>query len=47
MNEDYYSRKFSAMRGEHVEPEELLLVGERIWNAERLFNLAAGFSARR
>ena len=26
--------------------EEYLLAGERIWNMERLFNLAAGFSAK-
>ena len=32
------------MRGESVETDELLLAGERIWNAERLFNLSAGFT---
>ena len=47
MKEDYYARQLSAVWGEQVEPQELLLLGERIWNAERLFNLAAGFSARR
>jgi aldehyde:ferredoxin oxidoreductase len=44
MKEDYYARQLSAVWGERVEPQELLLLGERIWNAERLFNLAAGFS---
>jgi aldehyde:ferredoxin oxidoreductase len=44
MKEDYYARQLSAVWGEQVEPQELLLLGERIWNAERLFNLAAGFS---
>ncbi|MGD0998871.1 MAG: aldehyde ferredoxin oxidoreductase family protein, partial [Thermoleophilia bacterium] len=43
MKEDYYARLLSAMTGETVEPQELLRIGERIWNAERLFNLAAGF----
>jgi aldehyde:ferredoxin oxidoreductase len=43
MKEDYYARQLSAVWGETVEPQELLLLGERIWNAERLFNLAAGF----
>lgn len=43
MKEDYYARLLSAVWGETVEPQELLLIGERIWNAERLFNLAAGF----
>ena len=44
MKEDYYARLLSAVWGETFEPQELLRVGERIWNAERLFNLAAGFS---
>jgi len=44
MKEDYYARLLSAVWGERVEPQELLRIGERIWNAERLFNLAAGFS---
>jgi aldehyde:ferredoxin oxidoreductase len=43
MKEDYYARLLSAAWGETIEPQELLLLGERIWNAERLFNLAAGF----
>jgi aldehyde:ferredoxin oxidoreductase len=44
MKEDYYARQLSAVWGETVEPQELLLLGERIWGAERLFNLAAGFT---
>jgi aldehyde:ferredoxin oxidoreductase len=44
MKEDYYARQLTAVWGEPVEPQELLLLGERIWNAERLFNLAAGFT---
>jgi len=44
MKEDYYARLLGAVWGEPVEPQELLLLGERIWNAERLFNTAAGFS---
>jgi aldehyde:ferredoxin oxidoreductase len=43
MKEDYYARLLSAVWGETIEPQELLLLGERIWNAERLFNNAAGF----
>ena len=43
MKEDYYARLLSAVWGETVEPQELLQLGERIWNTERLFNLAAGF----
>jgi len=44
MKEDYYARLLSAVWGETLEPQELLRIGERIWGAERLFNLAAGFS---
>jgi aldehyde:ferredoxin oxidoreductase len=44
MKEDYYARQLTAVWGEQVEPQGLLLLGERIWNAERLFNLAAGFA---
>jgi aldehyde:ferredoxin oxidoreductase len=43
MKEDYYARLLSAVWGETVEAQELLVLGERIWNVERLFNLAAGF----
>jgi aldehyde:ferredoxin oxidoreductase len=44
MKEDYFARQLSAVWGETVEPQGLLLLGERIWNGERLFNLAAGFT---
>jgi aldehyde:ferredoxin oxidoreductase len=44
MEEDYYARLLSAVWGETIEPRELLLIGERIWTAERLFNCAAGFA---
>ncbi len=33
MKEDYYARLLSAVIGETVEPQELLRIGERIWNA--------------
>jgi aldehyde:ferredoxin oxidoreductase len=46
MKEDYYARLLSAVWGEMVEPQELLLLGERIWNSERLFNLATGVTRR-
>ncbi|HEY5388351.1 MAG TPA: aldehyde ferredoxin oxidoreductase C-terminal domain-containing protein, partial [Thermoleophilia bacterium] len=44
MKEDYYARLLSAVWGETIEPQDLLQLGERIWTAERLFNLAAGFT---
>ena len=40
----YYSRLLSAMLGEALDSRDLLLIGERIWNVERLFNLRAGFT---
>lgn len=39
-----FARLLGAMLGEPVETDELLLAGERIWNAERIFNLRAGFT---
>ena len=41
---DLFARLLGSMLGEYVATEELLLAGERIWNAERLFNLRAGFT---
>jgi aldehyde:ferredoxin oxidoreductase len=42
MKEDYFARLLSAATGETFAPRELLRAGERIWNAERLFNLRVG-----
>lgn len=39
-----FARLLGAAWGEPVEAGELLQVGARIWNAERLFNLHAGFT---
>ena len=44
IKEDYFARLLSGLWGETVEPQELLRIGERIWNAERLFNLHCGFT---
>ena len=44
LNEGHFSRMLSAVTGESVETQQLLRVGERIWNLERLFNLRAGFT---
>jgi aldehyde:ferredoxin oxidoreductase len=41
---DSFARLLGAMVGAPIETGELLAVGERIWNAERLFNLRAGFT---
>jgi len=37
-----YAKLLNAGKGTNYSPEELLLVGERIYNIERLFNKAAG-----
>lgn len=44
LNEEHYARLLSSATGREVESQELLLIGERIWNLERLFNAAEGFS---
>lgn len=40
------SAELREATGVNMSDEEYLLAGERIWNMERLFNLAAGFSAK-
>jgi len=39
---DDYTDLFNAIVGEKETPEGITLTGERIWNLERIFNLAAG-----
>ncbi|MGQ9596496.1 MAG: aldehyde ferredoxin oxidoreductase family protein [Thermoproteota archaeon] len=46
LDEEYYSRLLSAATGVRYSAEDLMLVGERVWNLERLFNLREGFSRR-
>lgn len=45
LSEEHYARLYQAVTGWDVSAQDLMLAGERIWNAERLFNLAEGFSA--
>ncbi len=42
--DDYYARAVSAVTGAAITITEAEHIGERIWNLERLFNNAAGFS---
>lgn len=44
LDEDHYARLVSATVGVTIERQELLAIGERIWNLERLFNMRAGFT---
>jgi aldehyde:ferredoxin oxidoreductase len=41
-----YSKLLTAATGIEFTDEDLMTVGERIWNLERLFNLREGFSAK-
>lgn len=43
-NTEQYARQIAAACGPEWTPARLLETGERIWNLERLFNLAAGFT---
>lgn len=42
--EEVLARLLGAVTGEPLAASDLLRVGERIWNAERLWNVAAGFT---
>jgi aldehyde:ferredoxin oxidoreductase len=44
--EEHYSRLVSAATGRRYEEAGLLEVGERIWNLERLMNIARGFGRK-
>ncbi|MCS7131503.1 MAG: aldehyde ferredoxin oxidoreductase family protein [Hadesarchaea archaeon] len=41
-----YSKLLTAATGIEFTDEDLMIVGERIWNLERMFNLREGFSAK-
>jgi len=46
ISDDYYARLVSAVTGWQIEPYNLQIIGERIWNLERLYNLREGFSRK-
>jgi len=46
VGEEEFANILSAVTGMEFASEDLIRVGERIWNAERLFNIEAGFGAR-
>ncbi len=43
---DIIANVVSAATGIEYSPDELLKAGERIWNLERLFNMACGFTSK-
>ncbi|MHB8156360.1 MAG: aldehyde ferredoxin oxidoreductase family protein [Desulfocucumaceae bacterium] len=45
VSEEYFARLLSAVTGEHYQPLDLHLAGERIWNLERIYNLGCGFGS--
>ncbi len=46
LNEYVWARLLTAVTGESYEPEEVIGIGERIVNLERLYNLREGFSRK-
>jgi aldehyde:ferredoxin oxidoreductase len=44
ISEEYFARALTALTGVEYSTGELLRVGERIWNMERLYNLREGFT---
>ena len=43
--EEFFARTLTAVTGIHFTADDLMKVGERIWNLERLYNLREGFSS--
>ncbi len=46
ISEDFYSRLLTAVTGIKYSSEDLMTIGERIWNLERLFNIREGFTKK-
>jgi aldehyde:ferredoxin oxidoreductase len=44
--EEFFARTLSAVTGEHFSADDLMMVGERIWTLERLYNLRQGFTVK-
>lgn len=45
LGDEHYARLLSRVTGEEYRPQDLQVIGERIWTLERLFNLREGFAA--
>ncbi len=43
--EEFFARILSAVTGTHFTADDLMRVGERVWNLERLYNLREGFTS--
>ena len=44
--DEYFARVLSAVTGIHYATGEMIKVGERVWNLEKLYNLREGFSRK-
>ena len=44
VGEEFFARTLTAVCGELFTEEDLMLVGERVWTLERLYNLREGFT---
>ena len=44
IGDDFFARLMTAITGVEYEVQDLQIIGERIWNLERLYNLRAGFT---
>lgn len=44
--EEFFARIYSAITGDEKTPQDLLDLGEKIWNMEKIFNIKAGFSRK-
>jgi aldehyde:ferredoxin oxidoreductase len=42
--EEFFARTLSAVTGQHFTADDLMMVGERVWTLERLYNLREGFT---
>ena len=42
--EEFFARTLSAVTGEHFTADDLMVIGERVWTLERLYNLREGFT---
>jgi aldehyde:ferredoxin oxidoreductase len=42
--EEFFARTLTAVSGEHFTADDLMMVGERVWTLERLYNLREGFT---
>jgi aldehyde:ferredoxin oxidoreductase len=46
LNPEHYASLLSTVTGEPLDGRQILRIGERIWNLERLFNMREGFTRK-